>query len=169
MKSPGRTGIILGAIGAGIGLLVVVITMGLIIFQINQQNIALTEEWTVIDVVDGDRLTLRQADGKQINVRLCGIVAALDKEAKEKLISLIAAAENQVMIIPVEKDSDGYTVAEVMANGTGELDISFEEELLKSGLAKMRKSGLGCPNQLSFEQAEKIAQSSQVGVWRQSK
>jgi hypothetical protein len=32
---------------------------------------------------------------------------------------LIAAAENQMMIIPVAKDSDGRTVAEVMAHGTG--------------------------------------------------
>ncbi|MEJ1930494.1 thermonuclease family protein, partial [Nostoc sp. NIES-2111] len=138
MRKPGKTGVILGAIAAGIGLMVVVVTGGLIILQINQRNIALTEEWIVIDVVDGDRLTLRQADGKQINVRLCGIVAALNEEAKEKLISLVKAAENQVMLIPVEKDSDGYTVAEVMANGTGELDISFGEELLKSGLAKTR-------------------------------
>ncbi|MEJ1934790.1 thermonuclease family protein [Nostoc sp. NIES-2111] len=143
--------------------------MGLIIFQVNQPTISLTEEWTVIDVVDGHRLTLRQADGKQINVRLCGIVAVLDNPAKEKLISLVKAAWDQVMIIPVEKDSDGYTVAEVMANGTGGVDISFGEELLKSGLAKVRKSGVKCPNQLSFENAEKIAKSSQVGVWRQVK
>jgi endonuclease YncB( thermonuclease family) len=70
------------------------------------------------------------------------------------------------MIIPVEKDSDGYTVAEVMANGTSEVDISFGEELLKSGLAKTWKSGVECPNQLSFEQAEKIAIASKVGVWK---
>ncbi|WP_414756634.1 thermonuclease family protein [Anabaena sp. CCY 9910] len=166
MNSPGRTGIILGAIAAGIGLIVVVVTGGLVILQVNQSTISLTEEWTVIDVVDGDRLTLRQADGKQINVRLCGIVAVLDNPAKEKVILLVKAAENQVMIIPVEKDSDGYTVAEVMANGTSEVDISFGEELLKSGLAKVRKSGVECPNQLSFDQAEKIAISSKVGVWK---
>jgi endonuclease YncB( thermonuclease family) len=169
MRKPGRTGTIIGAIAAGIGLIVVLITMGLIIFQVNQPNIALTEEWTVIDVVDGDRLTLRQTDGKQMNVRLCGIVAVLDKEAKEKLRLLVEAAWDQVMIIPVEKDSDGFTVAEVMANGTGEVDISFGEELLKSGLAKVRKSGVECPNQVSFDQAEKIAIASKVGVWRQSK
>jgi len=34
MRNPGRTGTILGAIAAGIGLIVVVITMGLIIFQV---------------------------------------------------------------------------------------------------------------------------------------
>ncbi|MBD2255355.1 thermonuclease family protein [Nostoc parmelioides] len=166
MRNPGRTGTILGAVAAGIGLIVVVITMGLIIFQVNQSTIALTEEWTVIDVLDADKLTLRQADGKQINVRLCGIVPVFGKKAKEKLISLVKAAKNQVMIIPVEKDSDGYTVAEVMANGTGELDISFEEELLKSGLAKTRKSGVECPNKLSFEQAEKIGIAAKVGVWK---
>jgi endonuclease YncB( thermonuclease family) len=166
MRKPGRTGTILGTIAAGIGLIVVVIAGGLIIFQVNQPTTPITEEWTVIDVVDGDRLTLRQTDGKQINVRLCGIVAVLNNPAKEKLISLVKAAENQVMIIPVEKDSDGYTVAEVMANGKGEVDISFGEELLKSGLAKVRKSGVECPNQLSFEQAQKIGIATKVGVWK---
>ncbi|MBD2364746.1 thermonuclease family protein [Anabaena minutissima FACHB-250] len=164
MSSPGRTENNLGAI-AGTGLIVVAIAIGLMIFRLNQPTIALTEDWTVIDVVDGERLTVRQADGQQMNVRLCGIVAALDNQAKEKLISLVAAAENQVMIIPVEKDSDGYTVAEVMAYGTSEVDISFQEELLKSGLAKTRKSRIECPNQLSFEQAEKIAILSKIGVW----
>lgn len=166
MNSPGRKGIILGAIAAGTGLIVVAMTIGLLIFRVNQPNIALTEDWTVIDVVDADRLTVLQADGQQMNVRLCGIVATLDNQAKEKLQSLVEAAENQVMLIAVEKDGDGYTVAEVMARGTGEVDISFQEELLKSGLAKTRKSGVECPNQLSFEQAEKIAIASKSGVWK---
>jgi endonuclease YncB( thermonuclease family) len=165
MNLPGRTGIILGTI-AGVAAVLAAITVGVMIFRLNQPNISLTEDWTVIDVTDADRLTVRQTDGKQMNVRLCGIVAALDKEAKEKLISLVAADENQVMIIPVEKDGDGDTVAEVMAYGTGEVEISFQEELLKSGLAKTQKSGVECPNQLSFEQAEKIAIASKIGVWK---
>lgn len=169
MNSPGRTGIILGAIAAGVAAILAAVTIGLMIFRLNQPNIALTEDWTVLEVTDADRLTVRQTDGQQMNVRLCGIVAALDNQAKDKLRSLVAAAENQVMLIPVEKDGDGYTVAEVMAYGTGEVQISFQEELLKSGLAKVRKSGVECPNHLSLKNAEKIAKSSQVGVWRQVK
>ncbi|MEA5567604.1 thermonuclease family protein [Anabaena sp. UHCC 0399] len=160
MSSPGRTGIILGAIAG------VVIIAILIVYKANRQSVALTEGWIVTQVLDGETITVRQTDGQQMNVCLCGIVAALDNQAKEKLISLVAAAENQVMIIPVEKDSDEYTVAEVMAYGTGEADISFQEELLKSGLAKTRKSRVGCPNQLSFEEAQKIGIATKAGVWK---
>lgn len=53
---------------------------------------------------------------------------------KQKIneLLLIAAADNQLMIVPVVKDSDGRTVAEVVAHGQGEAEISFQEELLKS-------------------------------------
>nr|WP_322712681.1 thermonuclease family protein [Nostoc sp. ChiSLP03a]MDZ8213903.1 thermonuclease family protein [Nostoc sp. ChiSLP03a] len=51
----------------------------------------------------------------------------------------------------MEKDNDGRTVAEVMAYGKGEAEISFQEELLKNGLARTRNSGVECPNQLAFE------------------
>ena len=61
------------------------------------------------------------------------------------------------------------TVAEVMAQGQGEAEISFQEELLKSGLAKTRLGGLECPNQIAFEQAQKIAIASKTGVWSQDK
>lgn len=63
-------------------------------------------------------------------------------EAKDKLLKLVGAAENQLMIIPVAKDSYGRTVAEVMARGQGDTEISFQEELLKIGLAKTRLGGI---------------------------
>ncbi|WP_026735914.1 thermonuclease family protein [Fischerella sp. PCC 9605] len=92
----------------------------------------------------------------------------MSNAAREKLRSLIAAASNQVMIIPVEKDNDEHTVAEVMAYGKGEPEISFQEEMLKTGLAYYQKSGVDCPNHLAFEEAQKIALASKVGVWSQS-
>lgn len=93
----------------------------------------------------------------------------LGNEAKDKLLKLVAAADNQVMIIPVGKDSDGRTVAEVMTHGQGEAEISFQEEMLKSGLAKTRLGGVECPNQLAFKQAQKIAIASKTGMWSQDK
>ncbi|MBD2530067.1 thermonuclease family protein [Nostoc flagelliforme FACHB-838] len=108
-------------------------------------------------------------------VELCGIDAPelkqdeapdqpLANEAKQKLLKLVAAADKQLMVIPVEKDNQGRTVAEVMAYGKDEADISFQEELLLSGLAKMLNSGVVCPNQLGFEQAQEIAKASKLGV-----
>ncbi|MBN3992624.1 MAG: thermonuclease family protein [Nostoc sp. NMS2] len=173
MKSLWRTPIILTAVAGAI------ITAILIFQRTNQPSIALTEEWIATQVADGDSITVRQTDGSQMEVELCGIDApevkqgevpaqALSNEAKDKLLKLVASADNQLMIIPVAKDSDGRTVAEVMAHGQGEAEISFQEELLKSGLAKTRLGGVECPNRIAFEQAQKIAIASKAGVWSQS-
>ncbi|MBE8966894.1 thermonuclease family protein [Nostocales cyanobacterium LEGE 12452] len=173
MKPLWRTAIILTAIAGAI------ITATLIFQRTNQPSIALTEEWIATQVAGGDSIIVRQIDGSQIEVELCGIDAPelkqgetpgqpLANEAKQKLQLLVTAADKQLMVIPVEKDNKGLTVAEVMAYGKGETDISFQEELLKDGLAKMRKSGMECPNHLAFEQAQKIAKASKVGVWSQS-
>ncbi len=153
--------------------------IAILIFQkTNNSSIALSEQWIVTDVADGDTLTVRQTDGSQMQVQLCGIDVlevkqdkasgqAVGNEAKHKLQSLVADADNEVMIIPVQKNSKGRTVAEVMAYGKGALEDSFQEELLKNGLAKMHQSEVECPNHLAFEQAQKIAITSKVGMWKQ--
>ena len=85
-----------------------------------------------------------------------------------RTLSLVQLAKNQVIIIPVETDRYGRTVAEVMAAVSGEWgeEISFQEEMLKSGLAYYyRKYAANCPNHLAFERAEEIGKSSKAGVW----
>ncbi|MBD2730264.1 thermonuclease family protein [Nostoc sp. FACHB-892] len=173
MKPLWRTGIILTTIAGAI-------TSAILIFRgTNQPSIAFTEEWIATQVADGDSITVGQTDGSQMEVELCGIDVpemkqgkapeqTLANKAKQKLLKLVAAADNQLMIIPVGKDLKGRTVAEVMAYGKGEADISFQEELLKDGLAKTRNSGLECPNHLAFEKAQEIAKASHIGVWSQS-
>ena len=170
MKPFWKTLIILGMI-AGVS------TVAILISHTNQPYIALTEEWIVTDILDGQTLTVRQTDGSQMQVKLCGIdapqlqhsqtpIQTFNNQAKEKLrsllglpqASLVAAADNQVMVIPVEKDSDGRTVAEVMMSaGKDGIEVSFQEEILKSGMGYYRKSGDNCPNYLAFENAEKLA------------
>jgi endonuclease YncB( thermonuclease family) len=54
-----------------------------------------------------------------------------------------------------------------MTTGKDDIEVSFQEEILKSGLAYYRKSGDNCPNNLAFEKAEKLAFSSKTGVWSQ--
>ncbi|MBD2341239.1 thermonuclease family protein [Calothrix sp. FACHB-156] len=143
-------------------------------------SMRLSEHWEVKSVADGDTITVRQTDGKEMKVRLGCIDAPeiphgkapgqpFGNEAKEKLRSLVAAANNQVMIIPVESDRYGRTVAEVMASGKDGIEVSFQEEMLKSGLAYFYKQYASkCPNYLAFEQAQKIAITSKAGVWGQS-
>ncbi|MBD2683633.1 MULTISPECIES: thermonuclease family protein [Nostoc] len=163
MKSLQKTGIIFAAIALG----------STVIWLITSQKnsfIALTEEWAVVEVTDAQSMILRQTDGNQMQVWLCGIEASeLGNKANEKLKSLVATNENQVMVIPVGKDEQGRTVAEVMVYGKDGVEVSFQEELLKSGLAKTQQGGVECPNQIAFENAQKMAVASKVGVWSQNK
>jgi micrococcal nuclease len=134
------------------------------------RSMPLSENWMVTKVSDGDTITVKRgAETKKI--RFCGIDAPekaqpMGKESQEKLRSLVALAKNQVIIIPVESDRYGRTVAEVMASGRDGVEVSFQEEMLKSGLAYYYKQyALKCPNHLAFEQAEKIAIASKAGLW----
>jgi endonuclease YncB( thermonuclease family) len=93
--------------------------IAILIFQkTNQPSIALSEEWIATEVADGDSMTVRQTDGSQMEVELCGIDAPEVKhdkatgqpfanEAQQKLQSLVATNENQVMVIPAGKDEQG--------------------------------------------------------------
>jgi micrococcal nuclease len=137
----------------------------------------LTEQWTVIKVSDGDTMTVRQTTGQEMKIRLACIDAPeipdgnqpgqpLGEESKVKLQSLVAAADNQVMVIPIEKDKYGRTVAEIMSAGKNGIEVSFQEEMLKSGMAYLYRQYLKkCFNASAFEQAQKIAIASRAGVW----
>lgn len=139
---------------------------------------ALSEQWTVASIADGDTITVRRG-GETKKIRFCGIDAPEVKhgkqpgqpfgnEAREKLRSLVALAKNQVMIIPIETDRYGRTVAEVMANVSGPWgnEMSFQEEMLKGGFAYYYKQyASNCPNHSAFAKAEEIAIASKAGVW----
>jgi endonuclease YncB( thermonuclease family) len=143
------------------------------------RSMALSEQWTVVSVADGDTITVRQTTGEKMKVRLGCIDAPeiphgkapgqpLGQEAKQKLSALVAAANNEVMVIPIEKDKYGRTVAEIMSRGKGGVEVSFQEEMLKSGMAYLYRQYLNkCVNATAFEQAEKIAIASRAGVWSQ--
>lgn len=139
------------------------------------RTIPLSEHWTVVSVIDGDTITVKR-DGETKKIRFCGIDAVekaqpMGKESQEKLRSLVALAKNQVIIIPVETDKYGRTVAEVMASVKGEWgeEISFQEEMLKSGMARIYPAFVDkCPNAEVFKRAEEIARSKNLGIWGDS-
>ncbi|BDI20598.1 hypothetical protein ANSO36C_64000 (plasmid) [Nostoc cf. commune SO-36] len=58
------------------------ITAILIFQRTNQPSIALTEEWTATQVADEDSITVRQTDGSQMSVELCGIDAPVLVQGK---------------------------------------------------------------------------------------
>lgn len=117
-------------------------------------------------VSDGDTFTTGDGD----RIRLCGIDAPeksqpLGPESGNKLRSLLSSG--QVMVSEIEKDRYGRTVAEVFVVSSTE--ISVQEEMLKSGNAYLYRQYLAnCPNARSFEDAEAIGRSQNVGIWSRS-
>ncbi|WP_375495943.1 thermonuclease family protein [uncultured Nostoc sp.] len=137
---------------------------------------AISEEWQVIRVSDGDTIVVRQTDGREKKLRLCGIdapekIQPLGKESKANLQRLVDEADKTVMVTEIESDAYGgklrygRTVAEVFSSKNG-VEKNFNEEQLSSGNAYMYRQYAGkCPNKLAFEKAEAIAQSKKLGVW----
>lgn len=129
-----------------------------------------SESYQVINIHDGDTLTVQGNWGKQ-KIRLCGIDAPelkqpLGYESRDLARSLVAAAGNSVVLMPIEKDRYGRTVAEVFMVLKDGQEKSLQEELLKSGLAYVYERYVSdCFNADPMKEAEAIAISRRVGVW----
>ncbi|UBF27489.1 thermonuclease family protein [Kovacikia minuta CCNUW1] len=145
-----------------------------------QSRFSQSESWQVVRVSDGDTIKV-QSGGRRETIRLCGIDAPevahgrnlgqpFGKEAREKLRSLLASANNQVMVVSVEKDRYGRTVGEVFVKAPTreqpEQERFINYEMVASGMAYeyTRYSG-SCPNREAIAQAERLAQSKHLGVW----
>jgi endonuclease YncB( thermonuclease family) len=139
---------------------------------------AISEEWQVIRVSDGDTLVVRQGQ-REMKIRLCGIDAMETKhgkqpgqplgiESKANLQKLVDEVGGRVLVTPVESDRYGRIVAEVFSSKNG-VEKNFNEEQLSSGLAMVYPSYVKkCPNKIAFENAEEIAKNKRLGVWGDS-
>ena len=129
-----------------------------------------SERHQVSSVHDGDTITVNSGWGKE-KIRLCGVDAPelsqpLGTQSRDNLRSLIAAAGNQVNLMPVAKDRYGRTVAEVFTSLKGGQEQFLQEEQLKTGMAYVMERYLSdCPNADVMRSAEAIANRSHVGVW----
>lgn len=130
----------------------------------------ITDEWEVIKVSDGDSLTVRQTNGQEKKLRLCGIDAPekaqpLGKQSKANLEKLVDEANKTVMVAPIETDRYGRLVAEVFTAKNGSEKL-LNEEQLSSGMAYEYTQYSGkCPNKIALTNAEAIAKSKRLGVW----
>jgi len=141
-------------------------------------KVAMSEVWQVVDgsVYDGDTLRVKRG-WEEMKLRLCGIDAPekdqpLGIEARDYLRSLIGEGDGDVIVVPVEKDRYGRTVAEVFVSprpGTGyaeEEEIHLNSQMMMAGYAWHYKRFSGnCPNRDGYDVAEQIAKDSRVGVW----
>lgn len=121
-------------------------------------------------VYDGDTFRVK-CSGKEQKIRLCGIDAPEAKqplgiESRDYLRSLVAKAKGQVIVIEMDRDRYGRSVAEVLFD-TPEGEQSVQEEMLKAGFAYHYKQySDNCHNQDVFDSAEEIGKAQQQGVWK---
>jgi micrococcal nuclease len=130
---------------------------------------AISEEWTVLSVHDGDTLRARKGDRTQ-SFRFCGtdspeLKQTLGIESRDKLRSLVLSSKNKVMISEVESDRYNRVVAEIYTHdATGEKFLN--EEMVSSGMAyHYAQYSNKCPNKIAIVNAEAIAQSKHLGIW----
>lgn len=131
----------------------------------------MSEHWQVKpdSVYDGD--TLRVVRGREeMKIRFCGIDApekdqALGVQARDYLRSLVERGNGSVVVVPVEKDRYGRTVAELFVMESGG-EIHLNSEMVAAGMAFHYAQYSGnCPNQRSIVMAEDMAKEKRLGVW----
>lgn len=120
-------------------------------------------------IYDGDTFRVR-CDNQEQKIRLCGIDAPEAKqplgiESRNYLRSLVASSQGQVIVIEMDRDKYGRSVAEVLLESpSGEQSV--QEEMLKAGMAYHYKQfSANCHNRDVFDTAEEIAKAQQRGVW----
>lgn len=137
-----------------------------------------SETWQVVpnSIYDGDTLQVKNSFQK-MKVRFCGIDAPekdqpLGIQARDYLRSLIHKGDGSIIVVPVEKDRYGRTVAELFVTpkpGSGYQageEIHLNSAMVMAGYAYhyTRYSG-NCPNRDAIAQAETIAKQKRAGVW----
>ncbi|WP_082127407.1 thermonuclease family protein [Calothrix sp. 336/3] len=138
-------------------------------------------------VSDGDTLTVKDEQGKDLTVRFACIDApevphsrkereskrtsdrnqfAWGEKAQQKLESLVKQGGDRVKLTITDSDRYGRKVAEVRtSNGT-----FAQEVLVREGLALVYRPYLNkCPSRDIIEAAETEAQQKKRGVWGDSK
>ena len=145
--------------------------------QLHADNpaMAVSEEWQVVKVSDGDTLVVRQGQ-REMKIRFCGIDAPETKhgkqpgqplglESKANLQKLVDEVEGKVLVSPIESDRYGRVVGEVFSSKNGS-EKFLNEEQLSSGNGYLYAQYAGkCPNKIALQNAERIAQSKKLGVW----
>ena len=132
-----------------------------------------SEYWQLVEgsVYDGD--TLQVTDGsRELKIRLCGIDAPeleqpLGIEARDHLRSLIDQGDGTLIVLPVEKDRYGRTVAEIFVPVVGaEEEIPLTGQMVRDGMAYHYAQYSGnCPNGVLLAGTEEIAKAEKLGVW----
>jgi endonuclease YncB( thermonuclease family) len=131
-----------------------------------------TETWQVKEgsIYDGDTLRVVRGSEEQ-KIRFCGIDAPeknqiLGMEARDHLRSLLDINNGELLLVPVEKDRYGRTVAEVYAQDSKGTAINVNVQMVRDGYAwHYEKYSGNCPIRDEFADAQKLAQKENLGIW----
>lgn len=113
-------------------------------------------------IYDGDTLRVI-CDREELKIRFCGIDApekaqAGGIESRDHLRSLVARSDGKIIVMPIEKDRYGRTVAELFIPLNNETEIHLNTQMIIDGYAwHYAQYSKNCPNYLAFEEAEAIA------------
>lgn len=133
------------------------------------------EEWNLVSgsVYDGDTLRASR-NGEELKIRFCGIDAPEAKqelgiEARDHLRSLIDMGNGKLLLVPVEKDRYGRTVAELYVQDRRSSAIHLNLQMVRDGYAWHYEQYSGnCPSQQQYALAQELAQEEKLGVWKGS-
>ena len=121
----------------------------------------------VVEVADGDTLTVLDAQKKQHKIRLLGIDAPekaqpFGQKSKESLSAL--AFQKQVQVRSSKQDRYGRTVGQVFV---GNMDVCLEQ--VKLGMAwhyKTYQREQSPEDRVLYDRAESQAREQRVGLWQ---
>jgi endonuclease YncB( thermonuclease family)/methylphosphotriester-DNA--protein-cysteine methyltransferase len=135
--------------------------------QTQANNVQLVIEGKVINVHDGDTVTVLDANGKKFHIRLQGIDApelkqASGAESQKNLERMVMG--KQVTIVWTKVDKYRRTVGTIMLDGK---DMNIEQ--VKAGLAwhfKKYADEQEPKDRVTYAQAETDARAARLGLWQ---
>ena len=121
-------------------------------------------------IYDGDTLRVVR-DGEELKIRLCGIdspelAQPLGIEARDYLRSLVELGNGELLLLPIEKDRYGRTVAEVYVQDSDEFAINLNMQMVRDGYAWLYAQYKdNCPTKNELVLAEELAREQGWGIW----
>lgn len=117
----------------------------------------------VVNVADGDTITILNDENKQTKVRLYGIDAPEKAQdfgnvSREHLASLVAGKNIEVVVIDV--DQYDRSVGRIKVDGK-----EVAEEMLQSGLAWLYTAYCKIPECTRWKELETQAKTAKIGLW----
>ena len=139
---------------------------------IASDNGIIPEVWQVKpgSIYDGDTLRVVRGD-EELKIRFCGIDAPEKKmpmgvASRDHLRSLVDISDGEVLLVPIEKDRYGRTVAEVYVKDSRSTAINLNVQMVRDGYAwHYEKYSGNCPIRGEFAIAQELAQKESLGIW----